>query len=53
MKLEFGKFKGYDLEDVPLHYLEWLTENHDDDEVRKAAEDEIACRRDHYKGRFK
>jgi hypothetical protein len=27
MNMPFGKFKGVDLEDCPLSYLSWLTEN--------------------------
>lgn len=27
MKLQFGKYTGYDLRDVPREYLEWLAEN--------------------------
>ena len=27
MKLEFGKFKGKEIEDVPTSYLQWCLEN--------------------------
>lgn len=27
MRMRFGKFKGYELEDIPLDYLEWLVKS--------------------------
>ncbi len=47
MLLTFGKHRGKDTEDVPSTYLNWLVENHDDDDVVQAAEDELRYRTDH------
>ena len=27
MRLSYGKYKGLDIVDVPVHYLQWMEEN--------------------------
>lgn len=45
MKLAYGKYKGWDVVDVPLHYLKWMEENVSlSDQQRKDINFEIARR---------
>ena len=46
MKMPWGKFKHYDIEDVPSGYLKWLAENCEDEEVCCAADEEYRWRTD-------
>lgn len=47
MKMPWGKYKGYDIEDLPTDYLKWLAENCDNDEIFTAADEEYRYRCDH------
>lgn len=46
MRLNFGKHKGEEVEDVDSGYLKWLAENCYDDEVATAADEEYRWRTD-------
>ena len=46
MIIPFGEFQGQDVSEVPQWYLEWLTQNCEDDDVRAAAEEELSARSD-------
>lgn len=53
VKLNFGKYSGEDIEDVPCDYLQWLYENFEvreyndeDEELMEALEEEIQYRED-------
>jgi len=48
MILNFGKYKGEDLQDIPIQYLEWLADECQFDDVKEAAEEELQRRKDHY-----
>ena len=41
MKMPFGKYKGRDIRDIPLGYLEWLLENVDNLTANQRREIEI------------
>lgn len=38
MKMPFGKYKGVEMSDLPLDYLEWLVKNFEPGEIRSEAE---------------
>lgn len=46
MIMPWGKFKGWDMEDIPSGYLKWLAENCEDEAVCVAADEEYAWRTD-------
>ncbi len=37
----FGKHRGEDIEDVPTSYLQWVSENFDDNEDNEALLEEV------------
>lgn len=39
MIIPWGKYKDFEMEDIPESYLEWLSKNCEDDEIREEAED--------------
>ncbi len=42
MQMPFGKFKGFEIEDIPKSYLEWIGENLDlYGDLREAVFDEL------------
>lgn len=42
--LHFGKYSGYNIEDVPSDYLKWMSENFDDDSLVEEADKELEFR---------
>jgi hypothetical protein len=44
MIMPWGRYKGKDMEDMPSSYLRWLSDNCDDNKIRKEAEDEYNFR---------
>jgi len=46
-RIEFGKYKGSLIEDLPSDYLHWLAERCNDEEVAQAADEEYRRRDDH------
>jgi hypothetical protein len=48
MLITFGKHTGKEIDDVPSSYLDWIVNNHDDDELVTAAEEELQYRNTHH-----
>jgi hypothetical protein len=45
-KIPFGKFKDFDIEEVPSGYVKWMMENIEDEIIQKIAEEEWYDRED-------
>lgn len=50
MKLTFGKYKGFDLEDIPTDYLSWISSTHDNESLKNACANELLRRKEPTKG---
>ena len=46
-KMSFGKFKGYEINQIPNTYLEWCVRNFKDSEIRCIFKAELADRKFH------
>ena len=42
--IQFGKYKGSKWEEIPNNYLEWIINNHADNQIKKIVKDEISKR---------
>lgn len=47
--MPWGKYKGKAIEEIPSHYLKWLADKCEDDEICEAADTEYQWRTQHGK----
>jgi len=46
MKMQYGKYKDYEIKDIPSDYLKWMKDSFSDDELRDEAKEEYNLRED-------
>lgn len=47
MEIDFGKYAGREIEDLPSGYLEYLVKDCEDEEIVMEAEQQLTYRDDH------
>lgn len=47
MKMKYGKYKGQEVSDIPIDYLQWVHANVDDFEVQEMVDTELKYRYEH------